>query len=97
MTTRLTNAPRGSYSAGYLNRFDEALAASPALTTAKGDPVFDALMAERRFEDRAVKPLGRTLQRPEPIGVPGTGSSISGNPGTAGGPRRVHLARDYIR
>lgn len=89
--------PNTAYASGYLGKQDEPLSAGPALTTAKGDVEMDRLLGERRFEDRAVKPLGGRVARPEPLGIQGRGSSISGNPGTAGGPRRVHLARDYIR
>lgn len=60
------------------------------ITTAEGDAEFDRRMAERRFTDSRVaqKPLGGHLQRPEPIPVPGSGSSLSGPTGGANGRQR---------
>ena len=65
------------------------LAATPALTTEKGDRAFDASMKERRFEDRPVKPLGRFRTRPEPIVPAGGGSVLTAVGGGSGGPRRA--------
>lgn len=80
-----------------LYRHDAPLAASPALTTTAGDAVLATLLRGRQFASVACKPLGRALARPEPRGIAGTTSSLSLNPGTAGGPRRVHWAGSYIR
>lgn len=81
---RLGNGP---YASGYLGKHDDALAASPPFTTAKGDPLFDAAMGQRLFQDRAVKPLGRMLARPEPLPTPGAGSSLTATGGGGTGHR----------
>lgn len=67
-----------------LTQDDTALGSSPAITTAKGDPIFDALMGNRRFESWAVKPAKGRVPRPDPVGVSGGGSSLSVNPGSNG-------------
>lgn len=85
------------YASGYLGTQDEPLARSPALTTAKGDVLLEALLNGARFDSVRVGPLGGRLPRPEPRATQGAHSSLSGNPGTAGGPRKAHWARDYIR
>lgn len=77
----------GPYSAGYLGKQDEPLAASPALTTAKGDPAFDAAMGQRRFEDARVKAAPRAYMRAEPILPPGGGSSLTATGGGGTGHR----------
>jgi len=68
-----------------LHPAEEPLAPSPALTSAKGDLLFDALIGQRRFHDAPVRPLAGRLMRPEPQAMPGGGSSITGTGGGSTG------------
>lgn len=54
------------------------------ITTADGDVEFDVAIGERRFQDMAVKPLGRSMARPEPYTGGLGSSSLLANPGSPG-------------
>lgn len=73
-----------------LNRHDTGLAPSKPLTTTAGDALLDKLLGERRFQDAPVRSLGGRLCRPEPLAIPGGGSSITGTGGGGIGHRRGH-------
>jgi len=69
-----------------LHPAEEPLAASPALTTSSGDLLLSSLMAGRTYENiPRIKPARGRLMRPEPLAMPGGGSSITGTGGGSTG------------
>lgn len=78
----------GPYSAGYLGKQDEPLAATKPIRSDLGDIEFDRLMGQKSYQDARVKPAGGSMPRPEPLPVPGTGSSLTSIGG--GGTGRRH-------
>ena len=73
------------------------LAAGPALTTAKGDEELAVLLKGRTFPNASPSACHGRIARPEPLGIAGRPSSLAGNHGTNGGPRKAHLAGSFIR
>ncbi len=89
--------PKGPYaSAGYMGKQDEALARTAPLTTAKGDAQLDVLLKGRSFANARVSACGGRLSRPEPLGIQGTGSSLTQLTGSPGVSKRANMPKDWM-
>ena len=67
---------------------DAAQWAHRPIRSTVGDEKLDRLLGERRFEDAPVRPCRGRVARPEPLVVPGAGSSLTGAGGGSMGVRQ---------